>query len=61
MAHEGLTLVLVLMGVVLLLGYYFGPSRETRAVKRTEAKIMLVPTGVLLFFMAAIIFSGILG
>ncbi|TFG04129.1 hypothetical protein EU538_12730 [Candidatus Thorarchaeota archaeon] len=61
MAHEGLTIALILLGFVLLLGYHLGPSREARAFKRTEAKIMLVPTGVLLFIMAAVVFSGILG
>ncbi len=61
MAHEGLTLVLVVLGLLLLLGYYLGPNRETRAVKRIEGKIMLVPTGILLFILAAVIFSGILG
>ncbi|MFX0046088.1 MAG: hypothetical protein ACFE8Z_09590 [Candidatus Hermodarchaeota archaeon] len=61
MAHEGITLVLVLLGIVLLVSYQFGPSKEVRAVKRLEAKAMLVPSAVLLFIIAAVLFSGVLG
>ncbi|MHA1771646.1 MAG: hypothetical protein ACTSYL_08200 [Candidatus Thorarchaeota archaeon] len=61
MAHEGLSLFLIILGVVLLLGYYFGPRNEVREFKRLEGKIMLIPTGVLLFILAGIIFSGIIG
>jgi hypothetical protein len=61
MAHEGLAIVLLVLGSLLLLGYQFGPNREVRMVKRVEGKVMLVPTGLLLYLMAAIIWSGILG
>ncbi|MHA2378495.1 MAG: hypothetical protein ACXADO_05395 [Candidatus Thorarchaeota archaeon] len=61
MAHEGITVVLALLGIILLVSYQLGPSKEVRAVKRLEAKAMLVPSAVLLFVMAAILFSGILG
>lgn len=61
MAHEGLSLFLIILGVILLLGYYFGPRNEVREFKRLEGKIMLIPTGVLLFIIAGIIFSGIIG
>ena len=60
MAHEGLTAVLLILGSILLLGFYFGPRNEVRKVKRTEGMIMLVPTGVLMMIIAAIVFSGIL-
>ncbi len=60
MAHEGLSLVMVLLGAILLVGYYLGPRNEVRKVKRTEGKIMLIPTGVLLMILAIIIFSGVL-
>ena len=61
MAHEGITIVLVLLGIVLLVSYQLGPSNETRAVKQLEAKAMLIPSAVLLFIIAAVLFSGILG
>ncbi len=61
MAHAGLALFLVILGLLLLIGYYFGPMREVREVKRTEGKIMLVPSSILLFVLAAIVFSGIVG
>ncbi|MEM4736145.1 MAG: hypothetical protein QXS20_10565 [Candidatus Thorarchaeota archaeon] len=61
MAHEGIVLILVVLGAILLIAYYLGPRNEVRATKRLEAKIMLVPTGILLFFLAAVIVSGILG
>jgi len=51
----------VLLGIILLLGYYFGPRTEARLVKRKEGMIMLVPSAVLLFVLAAIVFSGIIG
>ena len=61
MAHEGLTAFLIVLGVLLLLGYHLGPNREARIVKRTEGKIILVPSAVILFILAAIVLSGILG
>lgn len=61
MAHEGLTLFLGLLGIILLIGYYLGPRKETRFVKRQEGRIMLVPSAILLFVLALIIFSGIIG
>lgn len=61
MAHEGLSLFLVLLGVILILGYYFGPRNEVRQFKRLEGKVMLIPTGVLLFILAGILYSGIIG
>ncbi|TFF83873.1 hypothetical protein EU524_01745 [Candidatus Thorarchaeota archaeon] len=61
MAHEGLVAFLIILGVLLLLGYYLGPRCEVRVVKRTEGKIMLVPSAVILFVLAVIVFSGILG
>ena len=60
MAHEVLVVTLVIMGVILLLGYILGPSREVRRVKRVEAQAMLIPTAILLFVLAAILFSGVL-
>ncbi len=61
MAHEGLTLFFAILGTLLIIAYVLGPAKEVRSVKRTEGKIMLVPTGILLFIIAAIVFSGILG
>ena len=61
MAHEGLALFLVLLGGLLLLGFYLGPNKEVRAVKRTEGKVMLIPSAAILFVLAIIIFSGVIG
>ena len=61
MAHEGITVVLVLLGIILLVSYQLGPSNEARAVKKLEAKAMLIPSAVLLFIIAAVLFSGVLG
>ncbi|TXT55133.1 MAG: hypothetical protein BAJATHORv1_40042 [Candidatus Thorarchaeota archaeon] len=61
MAHEGLTLAFVIMGILLIVGYQFGPNQEVREVKRLEAKVMLIPSAIILFVLAAIVFSGILG
>ena len=61
MAHEGLAAFMVLLGVLLLLAFYLGPRNEARLRKRQEAMIMLVPSAVLLFILAAVVFSGILG
>jgi len=60
LAHEALVSVLVLLGIILILGYYFGPRNEVREVKKLEGKIMLIPTGVLLFILAGILYSGII-
>ncbi len=61
MAHEGLVIFMMALGVILLLGFLFGPNRETRLVKRTEGKIMLIPSTIIMFIIAIIIFSGVLG
>ena len=61
MAHEGLAAFFVILGILLLLGFYLGPNKEVRLVKRNEGKIMLIPSAVLLFIMAIIVASGILG
>ncbi|MGY5857778.1 MAG: hypothetical protein RTU63_00295 [Candidatus Thorarchaeota archaeon] len=61
MAHEGLVIFLVLLGGLLLLGFYLGPNKEVRLVKRTEGKIMLIPSAVILLVISIVIFSGILG
>ncbi|MBD3405385.1 MAG: hypothetical protein GF411_04500 [Candidatus Lokiarchaeota archaeon] len=61
MAHEGLAISFVIMGILLILGYHFGPSKEIREVKRLEGKVMLLPSAIILFVLAAIVFSGILG
>ncbi len=61
MAHEGLVIFLILLGCLLLLGFYLGPNKEVRAIKRTEGKAMLIAPAVILFVLAIIIFSGVLG
>ena len=61
MAHEGYTIVLIILGFVLLFGYLLGPRKEVRRVKRLEGMIMLVPTGVLLIILALVMYSGIIG
>ena len=61
MAHEGLVIFLILLGGLLLLGFYLGPDKEVRLVKRNEGKIMLLPSAILLFVLSIIVFSGILG
>jgi len=61
MAHEGLVIFLILLGGLLLLGFYLGPDKEVRLVKRNEGKIMLIPSAILLFVLSIIIFSGVLG
>lgn len=61
MAHEGLALTLLILGLILIFSFYAGPNREVRAVKRMEGKIMLIPSAILLFILAAIIYSGIIG
>jgi hypothetical protein len=61
MAHLGLVIFLFCLGLLLLIGFYLGPGREVREVKRKEGQIMLIPSAVVLFVLAAIVFSGILG
>jgi hypothetical protein len=61
MAHEGYTVVMILLGFFLLLGYFLGPRKEVRRVKRLEAMVMLVPSGLLLIFLAMVVYSGIIG
>jgi hypothetical protein len=61
MAHEGLAAFFVFLGVLLLLAFYRGPRKEARLRKRKEGMMMLIPSAVLLFLIAAIVFSGILG
>ncbi|MHA2004624.1 MAG: hypothetical protein ACXABV_20395 [Candidatus Thorarchaeota archaeon] len=61
MAHEGIVALLIILGLILIISYQLGPSREVREVKRLEAKAMTLPSAVLLFILAAILFSGILG
>ena len=61
LAHEGLAIILIILGVILILGFYLGPNREVRAVKRLEGKIMMIPSAILLFVLAAILYSGIIG
>ncbi len=60
MPHEGFAVTLIVLGVLLLFGYWFGPRNEVRKVKRMEGFVMLIPTGVLLIILALIVFSGIL-
>jgi len=60
MAHEGFAATLIVLGVLLLLGYFFGPKNEVRKVKRMEGFVMLIPTGVILIIIALVVFSGIL-
>jgi len=60
MAHEVLVAFMIALGVLLLLGFIFGPNREVRLVKRNEGKIMLIPSAIILFILAVIIYSGIL-
>ena len=61
MAHEGLVLFMIALGILLLLGFSLGPNRETRLVKRNEGKIMLIPSAMIMFVLAIIVFSGVLG
>jgi len=60
MAHEGLVIFLIILGGILLLGYYLGPNKEVRMVKRTEGKVMLLPSAIILFVLSIIIFSGVI-
>jgi putative copper export protein len=61
MAHEGLAAFMVILGVLLLLAYYLGPKNEARLRKRREGQVMLIPSAIILFFLAVVVFSGVLG
>ncbi|MFW9800807.1 MAG: hypothetical protein ACFFD9_10245 [Candidatus Thorarchaeota archaeon] len=61
MAHEGIAALLAVLGIILFISYKLGPSKEVREIKRLEAKAMLLPSAIILFVLAAILFSGILG
>ena len=61
MAHEGLTAFLIILGVLLLIAFYLGPRNESRLRKRQEGMMMLIPSAVLLFVLAIVILSGVLG
>jgi len=61
MAHEGLAAFFFILGLLLFVAFYLGPRNEARLRKRQEGMVMLVPSAVLLFILAAIVFSGILG
>ncbi|MFW9847429.1 MAG: hypothetical protein ACFFD6_11815 [Candidatus Thorarchaeota archaeon] len=61
MAHEGMVALLVVLGLILIISFYLGPKKEVREVKRLEAKAMTLPSAIILFILAAILFSGILG
>ncbi len=52
---------MIVLGLILFLGYLFGPHNEVRKVKRMEGLIMLIPTGTLLIILALVVYSGILG
>jgi hypothetical protein len=49
------------LGALLIIGFLLGPNREARLVKRNEGKIMLIPSAIIMFILAIIVFSGILG
>ncbi|MFW9963477.1 MAG: hypothetical protein ACFFCX_07935 [Candidatus Sifarchaeia archaeon] len=61
MAHEGLAIFFTILGVILLIAYYLGPRNEVRLRKRQEGLVMLIPSAALLFIIAIIVYSGILG
>jgi hypothetical protein len=61
MAHEGLAIFMISLGVLLLIAFYLGPRNEARLRKRQEGMMMLIPSAVLLFILAAVVASGILG
>ena len=60
MAHEGLVIFMIALGILLLLGFLLGPNREVRLLKRNEGKIMLIPSAIIIFILAIILYSGIL-
>ncbi len=61
MAHEGYTLFMIALGIILFIGYIVGPRNEVRKVKRMEGMVMLVPTGVLLIILALVVYFGFIG
>ncbi len=61
MAHEGLAIFFTILGGILLIAYYLGPRNEIRLRKRQEGLVMLVPSAALLFILAVVVYSGILG
>ncbi|NHJ13137.1 MAG: hypothetical protein EAX95_05635 [Candidatus Thorarchaeota archaeon] len=61
LAHEALAIALACLGALLLISFNLGPKKEVREVKRLEAKAMLVPSAILLFVLAALVFSGVVG
>ncbi|MHA3964549.1 MAG: hypothetical protein AM325_013525 [Candidatus Thorarchaeota archaeon SMTZ1-45] len=61
MAHEGLAIFFVILGVILLMAYYLGPRNEVRLRKRQEGMVLLIPSAALLFILALVVYSGILG
>lgn len=61
MAHEGLASFLVILGVILLLAYFLGPRNEARLRKRKEGMVMLIPSAALLFLIAVVVYSGVIG
>ncbi|MFW9835465.1 MAG: hypothetical protein ACFFEK_15800 [Candidatus Thorarchaeota archaeon] len=61
MAHEGLAVFLVILGVLLLVAFYLGPRNEARSIKRQEGMMMLIPSAAILFVLAIVVFSGVLG
>ncbi|MFX1579199.1 MAG: hypothetical protein ACFFBJ_06090 [Promethearchaeota archaeon] len=61
MAHEGLAVFLVILGVLLLVAFYLGPRNEARLIKRQEGMMMLIPSAAILFVIAIVVFSGFLG
>ncbi|MFX1560213.1 MAG: hypothetical protein ACFFBL_06480 [Promethearchaeota archaeon] len=61
MAHEGLAMFLIILGVFLILAYFLGPRNEARLRKRREGQMMLFPSAVLLFILSLLLYSGILG
>ncbi|MFW9788747.1 MAG: hypothetical protein ACFFE2_08205 [Candidatus Thorarchaeota archaeon] len=61
MAHEGLAAFFVILGIILILAYFLGPNNEARLRKRKEGQMMLIPSAILLFILAAIVYSGVIG
>jgi uncharacterized membrane protein YidH (DUF202 family) len=61
MAHEGLAVFLVILSVLLLVAFYLGPRNEARLIKRQEGMMMLIPSAAILFVIAIVVLSGVLG
>jgi hypothetical protein len=60
LANEGFAAALIILGVLLLLGFYLGPRTEVRKIKRDEGKLILVSTAIIIFVLAVIFLSGII-